>query len=933
MKFGSSVAGVAAGVLALAQAQQSAAQMAIDGSAGDWSNALRVHPPFNQISEDSNGKLFGTFDGADDYFFYVEPPTDSLMINAHVYFNLDHERSTGYTGPASYGFPAGMDVYALVTLDFNVDPLVLSVNVYSGCTLGDLSCATLLLTLTPDVDYAKTAATQGVEFKISKSALEAALGGGTTVGDFDIALLMASRNVQGAWAFEYGPENYLNWYPFYADMSTLAECASGGEERGAVLFSQTVSDNFFDAKSYRQLFMSMQYQLMQMGLPHDRVELDDVLDVASACQYKVIVIPYMAHVDVSMYWEVRKALFQLIHFYGVGIVTTGDFMTNGADGAVLPGDPYFQMKMLFGLANDAPVFAQTSQTLVEVSSTGNIFSDKAQGELLMDSSFAGTFANMYVGAPSTSFEVSEEASQTITVLSTGADETYSCVQTTELVANIFERTSGRIVHFSTMEVLANQDLAWRGVQHVLLGGKPASVGLQLSRFESLFVGRNDVDQSQYFEEATILEPAVFEMVLKPWYDLYGFAMTHFINVGNDPADGSDTDWDWARTTYGAYLGIEQEMGSHSYTHPHDINQPGVDLEFEFNQAQLKITQELGLTRLGTAQPGATETLATAKTLEQWLAPTYFSGGYSGVGAGYPGAFGFLDPESTMVYMAPNMFFDFTMIEFLGWAPEVSKQFWLQQYANQSRNSRMPIFHYPVHDYALVDWNDADYENPAQRFNKGLYPADLIEPIIANAFNEGTEFVPCMQLADRIRAFDGASLEVVETSASVLTATVTSNGGDLGTMSLMPFADNATKIVSVGAWYAFSDTKVFLPSSGGTFVVTHGGLSEPTEDVTRIVDLGMRNELVSVQGDGVEISFTFTGVQSVVVYISNNASNSISLSGVSSASISGRRLKCNFVQFATHTIVISTNRRRVLETVPTIVAPDAESSNNNNNNLR
>ena len=43
---------------------------------------------------------------------------------------------------------------------------------------------------------------------------------------------------------------------------------------------------------------------------------------------------------------------------------------------------------------------------------------------------------------------------------------------------------------------------------------------------------------------------------------------------------------------------------------------------------------------------------------------YVNGGWTGVGSGAPNAFGYIDPSDTgSVYIAPNITFDFTEIEY------------------------------------------------------------------------------------------------------------------------------------------------------------------------------------------------------------------------------------------------------------------------------
>ena len=61
-----------------------------------------------------------------------------------------------------------------------------------------------------------------------------------------------------------------------------------------------------------------------------------------------------------------------------------------------------------------------------------------------------------------------------------------------------------------------------------------------------------------------------------------------------------------------------------------------------------------------------------------------TGGYTGVGAGYPGAFGYLTPDTDKLYIAPNMKFDFSLVEAApqyggGMTAEQAKDEWIREF--------------------------------------------------------------------------------------------------------------------------------------------------------------------------------------------------------------------------------------------------------------
>ena len=85
-----------------------------------------------------------------------------------------------------------------------------------------------------------------------------------------------------------------------------------------------------------------------------------------------------------------------------------------------------------------------------------------------------------------------------------------------------------------------------------------------------------------------------------------------------------------------------------------------------------------------------------------------TGGYTGVGAGYPGAFGYLTPATDKLYIAPNMKFDFSLVEAApeyggGMTAAQAKDEWIREFNELSMKSDMPVFVWPWHDYGPTQW--------------------------------------------------------------------------------------------------------------------------------------------------------------------------------------------------------------------------------------
>ena len=289
---------------------------------------------------------------------------------------------------------------------------------------------------------------------------------------------------------------------------------------------------------------------------------------------------------------------------------------------------------------------------------------------------------------------------------------------------------------------------------------------------------------------------------------------------------------------------------------------------------------IGIPIAGAAVPGANDTVATSDNIEQYYQTSalpagvtgYVEGGWTGVGSGAPNAFGYIDPSDTgSVYIAPNITFDFTEIQYDNKTPAQADADWESLFNQLSANSATPIIVWPWHDYGPTDWNDDNPGTPGTL----AYDEAMYTNFIAYAYNAGYEFVTSEDLASRIAAEQAATLSET-TSGNVITATVTPapTEPDLGAMALNVVNGAAGQVIqNAGSWYAYDSQSVFMPYGGGTFNVT---LGTTQDDVTHVDYLPMRADLQSVTGDGSNLTFSFTGDGTVDVHVKTPGTNVISV---------------------------------------------------------
>jgi hypothetical protein len=853
----------------------------------------QLHPGFWQSDAGLQVRLWGRL-ASGYYHFKAEPRVDaapSVSVSSVVLFlDLDNNRETGFDNSVlKLNQPNGTEAYLTVTLSggqFTSSP-----QLFSGCAPeGGSTCRALRHTLGAS-DFART--TAGVEFRVAQSVLAGIRG--AAVDDLSVsARLAVTDSSSGATIAESAPVFLLDSLPLYTTLGALPACGDA-PTRSAVLFSQDEQQLFYDERAYAQLFMAMQSQLRQSGIPYARITLEQLLDYSSSCKYDVVLIPTLRIVRPAQVFAVRKALHVLSHYYQVGIVVAGDVATNRwPDGAPQYGEPYGVARSMLGVGPASPSsFARTIHTEYRVVAAGHpIVRPLSNGAVLANTgksianvSHAITFVNMFAKPADSRYLVQGLVAQRLIKVGSSAATEADALLVSQLpaAANPFQVPGGRVVHFSNLELLANLDLAWRAVRWAArkpggaTGATLAGLSLQIGRHAAIMSMRNDMDISKFANQAPTVE-SEYVKDLTRWHDAYNFVGTHYLNVGENASalEPEFTNWSVAKPIYSRILAAESDLGSHTAAHPMFINRlPDAEIVRQYVNGLGWIEGNMSVSGLGAAQPGDPETLRTLYLLAPTLRDRFYSGGYSGVGSGYPNAFGYVDANSSMVVMMPNIFFDFSGVEFLKWTPQQCADFWMRQLDNLTSTASTAIIHWPIHDYAVTDWGDAlSTANGGEGGNtvngQGAYTLAMFEDFIAYAFGRGVEFVLGNDLRDRLRLFPKATLTVVaDAAAPLLTATVPALPGEsFGACALLLHQDEAPAaqvIQSVDGWFAYSADRVFLPRQGGSFPVRLGATA-PVDPPTHIVDLDMRMVLESVSGDGKTLSFSVTGRGAVRVQL-------------------------------------------------------------------
>ncbi|MDO5370586.1 hypothetical protein [Paracoccus sp. (in: a-proteobacteria)] len=823
----------------------------LDGNLSDWAPGSLLH---EGAGHQLRGDVLRDGQGAGHFVLAIASNGMAIGQNTTIWIDSDRDSSTGHQ---IWGWAGGAEYNINITADGKA-------RLYSGAAGG---------TFVAELEYAFNADRSGFEVALPQSILAGVPSSIRVLADVNDSVFL--------------PGDYTGANLVVGTPPPPPDPVNAPGARVAIVYSATTAANFYDVTAYGQLFMAAQNQAMQAGIPFDLLNEGDLLDPANLAGYDAIIFPGFSHAQSGQVAAIAASLTTAVQQYGVGLIAAGNFLTNDQTGAAIAGNAYSRMSALLGVTLEG--YGQTNGIRLQATDAGNpILDGYGNGEVV------GTYGNV-------SYLYFKDTTGTGQVLFDQVVGTGGSTVARDAV--IATQTGGRNVHFATDAILGNNNILGEAIDWIVQENAP-DVSLLMTRGSSLFYSRNDMDQSQEVWDVSAQDPGIYDAMLpiiRDWYDRYGFVGSYYINVGANPPDQT-TDWAVSKPYYEAILGLESAIGTHSYTHPHDTNvlladtpqilalvnrvdprnpnavdpwtltQAEQDLlfssyRFQFETSKLIIEQKLGIEITGAAVPGAPERVGATREMIKFF--DYLSGGYSGVGAGYPGAFGYLTPgETGHVYIAPNMSFDFSLVGWYGMTPQQAEAAWLAEYDRLIGGGTTPILAFPWHDYGPTNWNLGD---PAQ-----VYSLQMFESLIARAAADGAEFVTGQDLAGRIESFSRSSLTAAR-AGDVLTVTVQSS--DAGNFALDVGKEG--KIASVANWYAWDQDSVFLPKQGGTFQIT---LGPQAADVTHVAGLPMRGELISVSGNGTDLDFSFFGRGSVLVELASQGARPIHVTGADGASL-------------------------------------------------
>ena len=282
-------------------------------------------------------------------------------------------------------------------------------------------------------------------------------------------------------------------------------------------------------------------------------------------------------------------------------------------------------------------------------------------------------------------------------------------------------------------------------------------------------------------------------------------------LGDIPA-GTDSDLHGPGREY-QLPGDRDRHGLSSSGHPFTY-------EYEFNQAKLLLEQQLGHPIYGAAVPGAAETYATAQNILP-LFPVrrrtipgytgYVTGGWTGIGAGYPGAIGFMSPYQPgfRLYRAEH---DLRLHR--GPIPGQDRRAGRGRLAGAVQRTRGQCCRHAHRRVAHPRLRRRGVEHD-HRFDHAARPTRrrCTPTSSQQAYNAGYEFVTLEDLASRIESFAQSGVTSTVNGNVINVSVASAHAGDFA----LDVAGQGTQVIqNVANWYAYDSDSLFLPETGGNY---------------------------------------------------------------------------------------------------------------------
>ncbi|MCP3683697.1 MAG: polysaccharide deacetylase family protein, partial [bacterium] len=450
---------------------------------------------------------------------------------------------------------------------------------------------------------------------------------------------------------------------------------------------------------YIEWFTSFQHELIMAGIQFDILGEQDLLDMDIIRQYDSLVFPYFKNVRAADRNEIINNLATLANEHGTGILASGDFMVYDENNNFISNSALNSiLNVKLGVNSSDNV-----EVTIRVANTSHPSSRRySQGEEIItftDSYYIEYFAYDESKIYAYPYEI--------------YDETLD-----RSVKNIIATDNGfnRVFFVGMPEYAAESALVRDGILWVLYGDDP-HVGLKLTDKTVIWTTRVDADVSYDTAQTKAVIPLYRDVMERN--DLVGGWY-----IVNKHSFAIPTAWEQLREDYLGMYNAGHEIGSHSYSHPENLNyMSDSDVLFEMSESKREIDEQLGISIEGFCNPGEPPEQQRLWQLAQDSGYLYYSPLEDKLTKG----FGYIDDSIKIVNLGQNVRSDYELLLELNLTPAEITQAWIEQYDTYYNLGDGVVVFSIWHDYPFDEYPDmfgdfADYV--AATDAESITPAEL-----------------------------------------------------------------------------------------------------------------------------------------------------------------------------------------------------------------
>ncbi len=433
---------------------------------------------------------------------------------------------------------------------------------------------------------------------------------------------------------------------------------TAARQRVAVIYSET-TDNITETYTvpreidYINWITSVQHELVMAGIPFEVISQNSLKDMYYIQQYDAMIFPSFRNVLSGDRETIVHNLETAVKFHGIGMLAFGSFMTHDETNAQF-SDIDEPLNRIFNVQESAYSGDNvTTQIIVNDPSHPSAWRF-TQGDIMIT-----TYNDYY---------------QEFVVFNTSEEHAYpyfvNDLESGRLASLIIasDNMEGRAffcpnAHYVAETAIGRDALLW------LLYGDRAQAGIKMTDKNAIFVARTDADVS--------FDPQVTSLGLAEYLDImsqHGFKGGWYLPVKH--SNTSPINWVQLKDDYENLLASGHEIGSHSITHPGNMNLlTDSAVLHEMTESKDIIQEELGIFISGFANPGESPVQSRLWKLADRAGYEY----YSPLDDGFTKGLGYIDDKIGAVSLQVNMLADYQLIDDENMTPEEVATVWIDQY--------------------------------------------------------------------------------------------------------------------------------------------------------------------------------------------------------------------------------------------------------------